>query len=171
VYVSGCAEQTRLFGEALGRCARRGDLIALVGGLGSGKTVLVSGVARGLEVDPTAPVSSPTFTIVHRYLGRLPLYHIDLYRLDAPEALLDLGLEEYLEGDGVAAVEWAEHGERILPRERLTVTLRQTGAQTREIELWPVGDRYRALIRCLADEAASGASLLAVPFTGERTDG
>jgi len=106
-------------------------------------------------------VSSPTFTIVHRYLGRLPLYHIDLYRIDTPEALLTLGLEEYLEGDGVAAVEWAEHGWGILPEERLTVRLRQTGLDARAIEFVAVGHRYRRLVRELMCDvaAAPGFSL------------
>jgi len=161
VYLSTSPRETRSLGEALGRHVCAGELIALVGELGSGKTLLVGGLARGLGVDPAAHVSSPTFTIVHRYLGRLPLYHIDLYRIDTPEALLTLGLEEYLEGDGVCAVEWAEHGWRFLPEERLMVRLRQTGPEARAIELVPVGDQYRKLVRHLTGDVGAASGFLA----------
>ncbi|MBI2902487.1 MAG: tRNA (adenosine(37)-N6)-threonylcarbamoyltransferase complex ATPase subunit type 1 TsaE [Candidatus Methylomirabilis oxyfera] len=158
--VSASPEETRALGEALGRHACAGDLIALIGDLGSGKTVFVAGLAAGLGIDPDTHVSSPTFTIMHRYLGRLPLYHIDLYRIDGPEALLALGLEEYLEGDGVAVVEWAEHGVGILPTERLTVRLWQTGSEARTVELLPSGDRYRRLVREMMSEAAPAPTFL-----------
>ena len=144
----------------MGRYACAGDLIALVGDLGTGKTLLVQGVAEGLGVDPSTHVSSPTFAIMHRYPGRLPLYHIDLYRIDTQEALLALGLEEYLEGEGVAAVEWAEHGVGILPRERLTVRLRQTGPEARTVELLPTGDRYEELVRAMTREITAAPRVL-----------
>jgi tRNA threonylcarbamoyladenosine biosynthesis protein TsaE len=152
--VSRSPEETRALGEAIGRHARAGDLIALIGELGSGKTVFVAGLAAGLGVDPAIPVSSPTFTIVHRHLGRLPLYHIDLYRIETPEALATLGLDEYLEGDGVAAIEWAEHGLAMLPEERLTVRLQQIGSEARRIELLSAGDRYRTLVREITEDMA-----------------
>ena len=161
VYLSGSPDQTRLLGEAVGKHVCAGDLIALVGELGSGKTLFVGGLARGLGVDPTAYVSSPTFTIMHRYLGRLPLYHIDLYRIDTPAALSTVGLEEYLEGDGVAAVEWAERGAGIFPKERLTVRLRQTGSEARAIDLQAVGDRYHTLMRELTGDSAAAPGFLA----------
>jgi len=161
VYFSGSPEQTRLLGEALGKHVYAGDLIGLVGELGSGKTLFVGGLARGLGVDPSTYVSSPTFTIMHRYLGRLPLYHIDLYRIDTPEALSTLGLHEYLEGDGVAAVEWAEHGAGIFPKERLMVRLHQSGSEARAIELQAVGDRYRALVGELTGDSAAAPGFLA----------
>ncbi len=160
-YVSAAPEQTLALGEAVGRHARAGDLLALVGELGAGKTLFVGGLARGLGVDPATPVSSPTFTIMHRYAGRLPLYHIDLYRLDTPAALYDVGLEEWLDGDGVAAVEWADHGWEILPRERLVVRFHQTGETTRAIDLQPDGDRYRRLIEELARDVSIAEGFLA----------
>lgn len=160
VYVSGSPEETRTLGEALGRHVCAGELIALIGELGSGKTVFVGGLARGLGVDPAAHVSSPTFTIMHRYLGRLPLYHIDLYRIDTPQAFATLGLDDYLEGDGVAAIEWAEHGWGMLPNEQLIVRLRQTGLEARAIELVPVGDRYRKLVRELMCDVAAAPGFL-----------
>lgn len=165
--ISTSPEETRALGEALGRCARAGDVIAFVGELGSGKTLCVGGLARGLGVDPAIYVNSPTFSIMHRYLGRVPLYHIDLYRIDTPDAFLSLGLEEYLEGDGVAAIEWAEHGWGLLPSERLTVRLRQTGPQSRAIEFIPVGDRYHRLIRDLICDVAAAPRCVARSPSGE----
>lgn len=154
VYHSASPEQTLALGEAVGRVVDAGDLIALIGELGTGKTLFVAGLARGLGVDPATHVSSPTFTIMHRYVGRLPLYHIDLYRIETPEAFVSLGLDDYLEGDGVAAIEWAEHGWGMLPKEMLTVRLRHTGSDTRAIELVPVGDRYLRLVRELMRDVA-----------------
>lgn len=152
IYHSAWPEQTRALGEAVGRLADAGDVIALIGELGSGKTLFVGGLAGGLGVDPATYVSSPTFTIIHRYRGRLPLYHIDLYRIETPEAFLNLGLDEYLQRDGVTAIEWAEHGWGYLPKEMLTFRLRYTGSDTREIEIVPIGDRYVKLAQALTDD-------------------
>ena len=100
------ADATRALGEALGRTARAGDVLWLHGELGTGKTEMTRGVAAGLAC--REPVSSPSFALIHEYPGgRLPLFHIDLYRLDA-SAALDLGLEEYLEDDGLTVIEWGE---------------------------------------------------------------
>ncbi len=100
------AEETRALGAALGRTARAGDVLWLHGELGAGKTELTKGVADGLGC--ADPVSSPSFALIHEYHGgRLPLFHIDLYRLDTPAAA-DLGLEDYLEDDGVTVIEWGE---------------------------------------------------------------
>src|SRR5574337_1074852 len=152
VYRSASPEQTYALGEAVGRLAEAGDVIGLFGDLGTGKTLFVGGLAKGLDVPSAAYVSSPTFAIMHRYRGRLPLYHIDLYRIETAEACARLGLDEYLQGDGVAAVEWAEHGWGILPKEMLTLRLRYTGPDTRIIEIIPVGDRYVRLVRALMCE-------------------
>lgn len=147
VYHSASPEQTLALGRAVGQLADAGDVIALIGELGTGKTLFVGGLAGGLGVDPATYVSSPTFTIMHRYCGRLPLYHIDLYRIETLEAFASLGLDEYLQGNGVAAIEWANHGWGMLPKEMLTFTLRHTGSDTRAIEIVPVGDRYMRLVR------------------------
>jgi tRNA threonylcarbamoyladenosine biosynthesis protein TsaE len=102
------AEETRLLGKRCGQCLRRPLVILLVGDLGSGKTVLVQGLAHGLDVPDPYYITSPSFTIINQYPGRLPLYHIDLYRLNADLDPDELGLTEILHGAGVTAVEWAD---------------------------------------------------------------
>lgn len=106
-FMSQSPAQTEALGEAWGRAAERGLVLALTGDLGAGKTQLVKGLARGLG--SAARVHSPTFTLVNEYLdGRLPLYHLDLYRLETPEQIAGAGLEEFLRPDGVTVIEWAE---------------------------------------------------------------
>jgi tRNA threonylcarbamoyladenosine biosynthesis protein TsaE len=99
--------ETESLGESWGRTAKSGLVIALSGDLGAGKTQLVKGLARGLDI--TSRVHSPSFTLVNVYTGgRLTLYHLDLYRLETPEQILSAGIEEYLKPDGVTVIEWAE---------------------------------------------------------------
>src|ERR1700688_1150117 len=106
-YTSHSPEETAALGEAWGRAATAGLVIALSGDLGAGKTQLAKGVARGLGV--TSRVHSPTFTLVNQYDGgRLPLFHVDLYRLETPDQIIAAGLEEYFRPDGVSVIEWPE---------------------------------------------------------------
>jgi len=142
-------EQTKLLGSYLGKLAQRGDAFLLVGDLGTGKTCLVQGIARGLDIEEYA--FSPSFVIVREYHGWLPLYHIDFYRLDHIEEIADLGLEEYLYGDGVCAVEWAEKGLQVLPQDNLLITLDYLPASEtqRSICLKAQGERYLELIKQL----------------------
>ncbi len=139
-------EQTRLLGSYLGQLSQRADVFLLTGQLGTGKTCLVQGIARGLNVKEDA--FSPSFVIVRQYLGRLPLYHIDLYRLDCTEEIADLGLEDYFYGHGVCAVEWAEKALHVAPRDYLLITLHYIPASPtgRSIQLKPQGERYCALV-------------------------
>jgi tRNA threonylcarbamoyladenosine biosynthesis protein TsaE len=109
---------------------RRGDILALCGDLGAGKTHFVKGLAAGLKTD--AAVTSPTFTLIHEYLGgRLPLYHFDFYRLEEADEALKIGLDEYLDGDGVCVIEWADKFPALLPAPTrwLTFTHRHDGAR------------------------------------------
>jgi tRNA threonylcarbamoyladenosine biosynthesis protein TsaE len=115
------AEETERVGEALGRAAKAGLVVALQGPLGAGKTVLTKGIARGLAVPAPRYVSSPTFTIHKIYEGRLTLHHLDLYRLVEPGDLEDLGLEDALVGSGVCVIEWPDSFFGVLPRDRITV--------------------------------------------------
>ena len=120
-HISHSPEETEALGEAWGCSATSGLVIGLTGDLGAGKTQLVKGLARGLGV--SARVHSPTFTLVNQYAdGRLPLFHLDLYRLETPAQIIAAGLEEYLEKpDGVAVVEWAEKWMEKVPDARLAV--------------------------------------------------
>ena len=113
--------QTLAFGEKLGRDAVCGDIFLLEGDLGVGKTVLAKGFARGLGIDE--PVVSPTFTIVHEYEGRLPLYHFDVYRIGDPDEMLDIGFDEYLYGEGVCLIEWPSQVEELLPETAVRITI------------------------------------------------
>jgi tRNA threonylcarbamoyladenosine biosynthesis protein TsaE len=127
------AEATREIGAALGRAAGPGDVLALSGDLGAGKTCLVQGVAAGLGA--AGPVTSPTFILVNEHVGRLVLYHVDLYRTDSLEEIRALGLEELFDGDGLTVVEWAEKAEAILPPRAVWVRIQGAGDEPRGIDL------------------------------------
>jgi tRNA threonylcarbamoyladenosine biosynthesis protein TsaE len=151
------ADQTRAVAAALGELLGPGDLLLLVGDLGAGKTVFVQGLARGLGVEE--PVTSPTFTIVQEYDGRVPLTHVDVYRLERVQDLYDLGLEE--RGDrGVTAVEWGDVVEQAVPTDHLVVRIEPGAADTeRVLELTGHGARWRGrqgAIEQALTERASG---------------
>lgn len=144
-------EETERVGEMLGRAARPDDVIALWGELGAGKTTLVRGIAHGLGIDERE-VTSPTFVIVHEHDGgRLPLFHIDMYRL-APGDTPSTGWDEALSSGGVAAIEWPDRVEAALPADRLDVRLSHQGGDERQIRIEPTGPRSRRL----RDEALRG---------------
>lgn len=129
-------EETRAAAHALAQRLSAGAVVALVGELGAGKTCFVQGLAEALGV--TEPVTSPTFTLIQEYRGRLPLAHVDLYRLNDPEELLQLGLDEYLEGPGITVLEWADRAPGLLPAHAWTVTLRhRADAGERDVTIQP----------------------------------
>jgi tRNA threonylcarbamoyladenosine biosynthesis protein TsaE len=140
--VSRSSVDTEVLGEEVGRLLEAGDIVCLYGELGSGKTVLTKGMARGLGVTPERAVRSPSFVLMHRYQGRVPVYHADLYRLDGPTDIEDIGLREFLGGDGVAVIEWADKLDASLPAERLEITLVHQTEETRLITITPLGARY-----------------------------
>jgi tRNA threonylcarbamoyladenosine biosynthesis protein TsaE len=112
--ISHSTDETLAIGRNFGTALRRGDVLALCGDLGAGKTHFVKGLAAALGAD--AAVTSPTFTLIHEYLGgRLPLYHFDFYRLEDEDEALKIGLDEYLDGDGVCVIEWADKFPGLLP--------------------------------------------------------
>lgn len=126
-------EATHALGQQLAARLQPGDVVALYGELGTGKTQLVKGIAAGLGL-PDAIVSSPTFTLVHEYLGgRLPLYHFDAYRLHSLEEFYDLGYEEYFYSHGVCVVEWADRIAPLLPPHTLHLHLAHLGGNRRRI--------------------------------------
>ena len=108
-------EETQVLGEKLGKTLTQGDVIALIGDLGTGKTCLTQGIARGIGTAPDEVVSSPSYILINEYNGKVPIYHIDLYRLENSEEIAELGLSEYMEGDGICIIEWAERMADALP--------------------------------------------------------
>jgi len=136
-------EQTQKFGVSLGELALSGDIFLLVGELGTGKTCLTQGIAWGLGIKEYAV--SPSFVLVRELYGRLPLYHIDLYRLDHVEEIVELGLDDYLYGKGVCIVEWAEKGLAALPAEHLLIQISYLSDTERCFQLKPSGQRYQEI--------------------------
>jgi len=122
VLATGSVDETRNVGRAVAEVLRPGDVVSLTGDLGAGKTAFVQGAAHGLGVDDA--VVSPTFTLVREYTGRWPVYHLDVYRLDRIQEVLDLGFEELVDGGAVVFVEWGDAIDILLPAEHLQVSLR-----------------------------------------------
>ena len=150
--VSHSSLHTERLGERLAAHAAAGDVIALWGELGTGKTVLARGIAIGLGIDEDA-VTSPTFIILHEHLGgRLPLYHLDLYRLTRSE-LGSTGWEEAFESAGVTVIEWPDRAGDELPPDRVDVRLEHVAETKRRVSIEPTGPRSRRLVDALRDDA------------------
>ncbi len=139
--------ETKALGEKIGRRLQGGEVIALIGELGAGKTCLTQGFALGLGISSREYVNSPSFTLVNEYRGRIPLYHFDLFRLKDAGEVEELGYEEYFYGDGVTIIEWAGKAESLLPEEYLRVELTSPGGDQRLIKLQPLGQRYREVLK------------------------
>ena len=131
--VARSVEETQAVGEALGARLGPGAVVACVGELGAGKTCFLQGVARGLGV--TTDVTSPTFVLVNVYRGRLPVYHMDAYRTESLLEVVDLGLEEMLDGEGVTLIEWADKVRALLPARAIVVRITGLGDEPRRIEV------------------------------------
>ena len=145
-------EQTRSLGAAIGKSAEAGDVIGLEGPLGVGKTCLVQGIARGLGVDPRTPVTSPSFTLVGEYAGRIPLRHADFYRVESYRRLEDAGFDDLLDGRGVLVVEWPERFPQALPSGPLLIELEFIGESSRRIRLSASGGRAKQLLEHAAKQ-------------------
>jgi tRNA threonylcarbamoyladenosine biosynthesis protein TsaE len=137
------AEATRGLGRAIGERLEPGDVVTLSGELGAGKTVLAQGLGAGLGVEE--PVSSPTFALVHEYRGRLPVWHLDVYRLRSLDELADLSWDDLLASGGVLLIEWPERIAAALPAERLDITLEYGPGDSRQIKIAPRGERMQQL--------------------------
>jgi len=147
--ITHSAEETSAIGKQLARGLEPGDIVCLFGDLGAGKTTMIKGIAEGLAIKSDY-VHSPTFTLLNLYEhGRLPLYHFDLYRIEDPEELFDIGYEEFLYGSGISVIEWSERFGHLLPKERLEIHLRHKGDDRREIRVKAVGGGMRAGISWL----------------------
>lgn len=142
--VSHSMAQTHRLGARLGELLHGGELLLMDGDLGTGKTTLTQGIAEGMGI--RGVVSSPTFTLLKEYEGRIPLYHFDLYRLEDPGEILDLGFEEYFYGNGVCVVEWADKAEGIWPEQHLQIHLKMVTDTKRGLVLTGVGAPYQDLL-------------------------
>lgn len=141
VRITESVDETFELGKALGCAVQAGDTIALIGEIGSGKTHFTQGL--GYELGVTDALSSPTFAFINEYEGRIPLMHADLYRLQEPAEIAELGIEEYFSGSWVVVIEWADIYPKVLPAEHLAVYFQYEGNDTRSIGFYPFGKRYR----------------------------
>ena len=144
--VTRSARETRKWGAKLARLLQGGEIVGLIGELGSGKTCFVRGMAEGLEVDKGAWIRSPTFTLINEYKGRLPIYHIDLYRLSSREQIEGLNLREYLYSDGVSVVEWFEHLPADEVEDYLEIRIAYADGTKRDLTFTPHGEGYGKLL-------------------------
>lgn len=140
-YISRSPEETAELAKKLAKLLQPQDVLALEGDLGAGKTTFTKGIAEGLGIKKT--VNSPTFTIIKEYKGTLPLYHMDVYRLEDSDE--DLGFEEYFAGNGVTVIEWAHIISDFLPDEMLTIRISHHKDGSREFKFLPKGKRYEQL--------------------------
>lgn len=142
-YIVNSVEESIKLGEEIGKRVKPGDIICLTGDLGAGKTHITKGIARGLGI--TDNVTSPTFSLINEYNGRLKLYHFDVYRINDPLEIYSLGFDEYIFGDGVSVIEWANYIETLIPREHIAIDVRKNydlGENYRKIVIQYYGNRY-----------------------------
>lgn len=145
-FISNNPKDTEKLGYKLGKSLKSGDILCLLGDLGAGKTALTKAIAKGLGIDDY--VTSPTFTIINEYNGRLPLYHFDVYRLTSIEELYDLGYEEYFYSNGITIIEWADKIEEVLPEDTINIHINRTLNQNeREFIFTGKGKRFNQIIK------------------------
>jgi tRNA threonylcarbamoyladenosine biosynthesis protein TsaE len=144
------ASETIRIGRSIGGRLLPGDVVALVGELGAGKTQFIKGLAAGAGIGNPTYISSPSFTLINEYPGKVTFYHIDLFRLGKEEEAEELGLEDYFQGEGITAIEWAEKIPSLLPKELLLIRIAYTGRNTRRLEVSGKGDRYHKLVEELS---------------------
>jgi tRNA threonylcarbamoyladenosine biosynthesis protein TsaE len=155
--VTTSPRQSQNLGRNLGKLVQGGEIVGLVGELGTGKTCFVRGFAQGIEVSADAWVRSPTFTLINEYSGRLPVYHIDLYRVGKQEELETLNLRDYLYGDGVSLIEWFEFLSSHEVDEYLELRLAHGGGNKRELVFVAHGQRYERLLEELKSKSFKGS--------------
>ena len=146
-YQTNSAEETRTLASNLGAVLRPGDTLCLIGDLGAGKTTFTQGLALGLGLPPDEPVNSPTFMLLAEHPGgRVPLFHFDVYRLPDSSALYDLAFDEYLSGEGVVVIEWADRITDALPPDRLDLVFSAVSYETRQITITAQGERAKEIL-------------------------
>ena len=144
--VSNSLKDTKSIGEKLAKLLKPGDNIALIGELGSGKTTFTKGLASGLGVKDPEYVNSPSFVLLKEYEARINLYHFDLYRIESLGDIDYIGISEYINGDGITVIEWADKMKALMPAEYLKITIRITGKERRVFNFKPYGKRYYNII-------------------------
>jgi len=138
--------ETIRIGKTIGGYLLPGDVVALVGELGAGKTQFIKGLAAGAGIGNPTYISSPSFTLINEYPGKIPFYHVDLFRLERETEAEELGLEDYFQGEGITAIEWADKIPSLLPKEMLFIHIAYTGKNTRSIETIGKGKRFLNLV-------------------------
>jgi tRNA threonylcarbamoyladenosine biosynthesis protein TsaE len=146
--LSKSSAETIKFGEQLGRKLKCGDIVCFFGDLGSGKTTLIKGIAKGMRIRQTK-VNSPTFVLMNIYQGRLPLFHFDLYRLNDVQEIRSIGYDEFVYDDGVSVIEWADRLGDHLPEEYLKVELKHKTLHERVMIISSIGKRYEKIYKSL----------------------
>ena len=144
-FITNNPEETKCLGKKIGELLKQGNVVALIGNLGAGKTVIANGLCAGLGVKE-GYITSPTYTIINQYDGRIPVYHIDLYRLNNSKELYNLGWDEYIYGYGACIIEWADKAREMLSEEYLMVKIELTGNEKRKIILQAKGASYKSLL-------------------------
>ena len=142
--ITKSSEETKNLGEELSKFTKPGDLLAFYGELGAGKTCFIQGISRGLKVKDY--VTSPSFTIINEYQGKIPIYHFDLFRLDNAEEIIELGYNEYFYGEGLTVIEWAGKIEQLLPKEHLKIKIKFKDRYQRKISFISQGDRFKKFL-------------------------
>jgi tRNA threonylcarbamoyladenosine biosynthesis protein TsaE len=145
------ASETVRIGKTIGNRLLLGDVVALVGELGAGKTQFIKGLAAGVGIENSAYISSPSFTLIHEYPGEIPFYHIDLFRLGREQEAEELGLEDYFQGRGITAIEWADKIPCLLPKELLFICIAYIDKNTRSLEITGKGKRFEDLVKELSE--------------------
>ena len=140
------SSQTIRLGKKIAKLFKKGDIVALIGNLGAGKTTLVKGIAQGLGVKKEK-VNSPSFVLLKEYKGKLPLYHFDFYRIKKTKESYDIGLDEFIFGDGVSVIEWADRIKSFLPKDYLGIEFEFKDTNTRKIKLFGLGKHYKKLVK------------------------
>ncbi len=150
-FISTSSSETVAFGKRLAKYVKPGDIICFDGDLGSGKTTLIKGIAKGLGIKQ-AKVNSPTFVLMNIYEGKMPLFHFDLYRLNSIEEIYAIGYDEFLYGEGLSVIEWADRLGEDAPEEYLKVSLQHYDLNERIIQVLAKGVRYQKVIENLGSE-------------------
>ena len=146
VFQTKSSAETIRIGKSIGSRLLPGDVVALVGELGAGKTQFIKGLAAGVGIGNPTYISSPSFTLINEYPGKIPFYHIDLFRLEREKEAEELGLEDYFQGGGITAIEWADKIPSLLPKEMLFIHIAYVGKNIRSIEINGKGKRFLNLV-------------------------